>query len=89
MTNAYALSARTVGRSAGVGRRTALAGTVITATVLPTMSKNSIEYPLGVGRAATPECLPPRGLELHAEQSLWRRQIQRLSIVAAKREVDE
>src|SRR5712691_5181834 len=41
----YALSARTAGRSVGVGRRRALAGTVTTATVLPIMSKNSTEYP--------------------------------------------
>ena len=41
----YALRARTAGRSAGVGRRNALAGTVTTATVLPVMSKNSTEYP--------------------------------------------
>jgi hypothetical protein len=38
-----ALSARTAGRSAGVGRRRALAGSVTTATVLPVMSKNSTE----------------------------------------------
>ena len=41
----YALRARTAGRSAGVGRRNALAGTVTTATVLPVISKNSTEYP--------------------------------------------
>ena len=40
---AQALSARTVGLSAGVGRRKALAGSVDTATVLPVMSKNSTE----------------------------------------------
>ena len=40
-----ALRARTAGRSAGVGRRRALAGSVTTATVLPVMSKNSTEYP--------------------------------------------
>ena len=40
---AYALRARTAGRSAGVGRRRALAGRVTTATVLPVMSKNSTE----------------------------------------------
>src|ERR1700674_834678 len=34
----YALRARTAGRSAGVGRRNALAGTVTTATVLPAVS---------------------------------------------------
>ena len=39
----YALRARTAGRSAGVGRRRAPAGSVATATVLPVMSKNSIE----------------------------------------------
>jgi hypothetical protein len=33
--------------------------------------------------------LAPGDLELHAEQSLWRRHIHRLSIVAAKLEVDE
>lgn len=38
-----ALSARTAGRSAGVGRRRALAGSVTTATVFPIMSKNSTE----------------------------------------------
>jgi hypothetical protein len=38
-----ALRARTAGRSAGVGRRKALAGSVTTATVLPVMSKNSTE----------------------------------------------
>ena len=38
-----ALRARTAGRSAGVGRRRALAGNVTTATVLPVMSKNSTE----------------------------------------------
>ena len=38
-----ALSARTAGRSAAVGSRRALAGTVTTATVLPVMSKNSTE----------------------------------------------
>ncbi len=40
---AQALRARTAGRSAGVGRRRALAGSVTTATVLPVMSKNSTE----------------------------------------------
>jgi len=39
----YALRARTAGRSAGVGRRNALAGIVTTVTVLPVMSKNSTE----------------------------------------------
>jgi hypothetical protein len=39
----YARSARTAGRSAGVGMRNALAGTAATATVLPVMSKNSTE----------------------------------------------
>ena len=34
-----AVRARTAGRSAGVGRRRALAGSVTTATVLPVMSK--------------------------------------------------
>jgi hypothetical protein len=49
-----------------------------------------VDDTLGVDFVATPSyCLPPRGLELHAEQSLWRRQIHHLSIVAAKREVDE
>jgi hypothetical protein len=38
-----ALRARTAGRSAGVGRRRALAGNVTTATVLPVMSKNSTD----------------------------------------------
>ena len=38
-----ALRARTAGRSAGVGRRRALAGSVTTATVLTVMSKNSTE----------------------------------------------
>ena len=40
---AQALSARAAGRSAGVGTRRALAGSVTTATVLPVMSKNSTE----------------------------------------------
>src|SRR5262245_24384815 len=40
-----AVSARTAGRSACVGSRTALADTVTTPTVLPVMSKNSTEYP--------------------------------------------
>ena len=40
---AQAVRARTAGRSAGVGRRRALAGSVTTPTVLPVMSKNSIE----------------------------------------------
>jgi hypothetical protein len=38
---AQALSARTAGRSVGVGTRRAFAGSVTTATVLPVMSKNS------------------------------------------------
>ena len=38
-----ALRARTAGRSAGVGNRRALTGSVTTATVLPVMSKNSTE----------------------------------------------
>lgn len=38
-----ALRARTAGRSAGVGRRRALAGSATTATVLPVVSKNSTE----------------------------------------------
>ena len=37
----HALRARTVGRSAGVGTRRALAGSVATVTVFPVMSKNS------------------------------------------------
>lgn len=40
-----ALRARTAGRSAGVGIRKALAGSVTTATVLSVMSKNSTESP--------------------------------------------
>jgi hypothetical protein len=40
---AQALRARTAGRSAGVGRRRALAGSVTTAIVFPVMSKNSSE----------------------------------------------
>ena len=39
----YKLRARTAGRSAGEGRRRALAGRVTTATVLPVMSKDSTE----------------------------------------------
>lgn len=52
----YALRARTAGWSSVVGMRTALAGTVITATVLPVMSKNSTEYPSSAdpGRQAPP-----------------------------------
>src|SRR6478672_868961 len=42
---AQALRARTAGRSAGEGRRSALSGTVTTATVLPVMLKNSTEQP--------------------------------------------
>ena len=38
-----ALRARTAGRSAGVGSRRALAGSVATVTVFPVMSKNSTE----------------------------------------------
>jgi hypothetical protein len=40
---AQALRGRTAGRSAGVGRRSALTGTATTATVLPVMLKNSTE----------------------------------------------
>lgn len=43
-----ALSALTVGRSAGVGNRSALAGNVATATVLPVMSKNSTEQQIAI-----------------------------------------
>ena len=38
-----ALRARTAGRSAGAGKRRALAGSVATVTVFPVMSKNSTE----------------------------------------------
>ena len=50
-----ALRARTAGRSAGVGRRRALAGSVTTATVLPVMSKNSTE---GAFLGGTPSSVP-------------------------------
>jgi hypothetical protein len=42
-STAQALRARTAGRSAGVDRRRAFAGSVATATVFPVMSKNSTE----------------------------------------------
>jgi len=54
------LAIESVGRSAGVGSRRALAGSVTTATVLPVMSKNSTEYPSsGVpGTAYRPTTVP-------------------------------